>query len=76
LPPASVNHYACHKDKKRPWWNSLVAQQVKDPVVHLCGSGYSCGTGLISGLGSSACHGHSPHPAQKKGHIVRVIGKV
>lgn len=38
---------------------SLVPQQVKDLALPLCGMGSCCGVGLISGLGTSACHGYS-----------------
>ena len=37
-------------------WDFLVAQWVKDLALSLCGSG------LIPGLGTSACHGHAPPP--------------
>ena len=33
-----------------------MAQWVKDPVLHCCGSGYNCGVGSIPGTGTSACH--------------------
>ena len=34
--------------------SSLVAQQLR--ICHCCGSAYSCGSTLIPGLGTSACH--------------------
>ena len=33
---------------------SLVAQRVKDPACHCCGSGDCCGAGSIPGLGTTA----------------------
>ena len=33
---------------------------------HSCGSGYSCSTGLIPGLGISACHGHGQKNLNKQ----------
>ena len=36
-----------------------MAQQVKDPVLLILWPGYSCGTGLALGLGTSTCCGHS-----------------
>ena len=38
-------------------WSSLVAQQVKDPVLSLGGWGPRSVVGSISGLGTSTCHG-------------------
>ena len=39
-----------------PWWLS----RLRIWCCHCCASGYRCGMGLISGLGSSACHVCSP----------------
>ena len=33
---------------------------------HYCGLGHFCGTGLIPGPGTSACHGHSQKKKKKK----------
>ena len=48
-----------------------MAQQVKDPVLSLPGSGYCCGTGLIPGLGTSTCHRHR----QKKKSSLLSLGQ-
>ena len=39
------------------FWNSLVAQQVKDSALSLLWLGCCCGVGLIPSLGTLACHG-------------------
>ena len=43
-----------------------MAQQVKDLALSHCGSGYSCGVGLIPGLGTSVCHGHGQKKKERE----------
>ena len=45
---------------------SLVAQWVKNPALSLCALGHCCGTGLISGPGTSACCGCSQKKRTEK----------
>ena len=43
---------------------------------HCSGSGHSCGTGLITGPGTSACHGCGKKKKKKKNKVVCVCVSV
>ena len=65
LPSANLRLYSFfsgslrHKTRlfdRVPWWLSGLRIQ----RCHCCGSGYSCGMGLIPGLRTFTCYGYSP----------------
>ena len=48
-----------------------MAQWVNDSVgCHFSSSGYCCGAGLLPGLGTSICHGHSHKKKKDLGTVI------